>query len=154
MGWNGEKLGKGNYVLSRSGTRKIFKLTTTLANGKSLTTTVGWKVNSPLNNRLSVDVEVDPSNSYSINLTWRMNKLPDLDLSTPEDAEFGLALTGDSNFTSGALATHSPIETEVKLTFDVDKADLNGKLKKVMAGKEYSIEFQPGLAIPMIKMGA
>ena len=114
-----------------------------------------------------------------------MNKLPDLDLSTPEDAEFGLALTGqcsscewgncqinrivkinsaarkisldltgDSNFTSGALATHSPIETEVQLTFDVDKADLNGKLKKVMAGKEYSIEFQPGLAMPIIRMGA
>ena len=52
------------------------------------------------------------------------------------------------------IGKQDTIETEVKLTFDVDKADLNGKLKKVMAGKEYSIEFQPGLAIPMIKMGA
>ena len=42
----------------------------------------------------------------------------------------------------------------MKLTFDVDKADLIGKLKKVMAGKEYSIEFQPGLAMPIIKLGA
>ena len=65
-----------------------------------------------------------------------------------------LDLTGDSVFSSEALATYSPIATEVKLSFDVDKADLVGKLKKVMAGKEYSIEFQPGLAMPLIKMGA
>ena len=54
-------------------------------------------------------------------------------------------------YTTGQL---DKIETEVKLTLDVDKADLDGKVKKVMGGKEYSIEFQPGLAMPIIKMGA
>merc|ERR1719180_379386 len=129
--WNGEKLGKGSYVMSRSGTRKTMKLTTTLRNGKTLTTTIGWKVTTPL--------IANPVNDGSKFV--RLNNR--LEVVTPEDAEFGLALagqcsgcewgnwqinrivkinsaarqisldlTGDSNFPSGALATHSPIETE------------------------------------------
>ena len=70
--------------------------------------------------------------------------------------KIALDLTGESfnSLNIYTIGKQDTIETEVKLTFDVDKADLIGKLKKVMAGKEYSIEFQPGLAIPMIKMGA
>jgi hypothetical protein len=177
--WDGKFLGKGDYVLSG----RKFKTRTTLANGKSLTTTIGWHGDSYLNNAVAVELAVDSANSISFNSTWKMSKIPDLDLSTPEDGRLNLAvqgqsskwgdfrinrkvefssaarkinldLTGDSVFSSEALATYSPIATEVKLTFDVDKADLDGKLKKVMAGKEYSIEFQPGLAMPIIRMGA
>merc|ERR1712212_325042 len=177
--WNGEKLGTGDYVLSG----RMFKTTTNLANGKSLTTTVGWNGDSYLDNAVAVELAVDSVNSISINSTWKLNKLPDLDLSTPEEGQLDVAvhgvsskwgdyrinrkvefssaarkisldLTGDSVFASEALAAYSPIATEVKLTFDVDKADLDGKVKKVVAGKEYSIEFQPGLAVPIIRMGA
>jgi len=177
--WDGRTLGTGDYVL----TGRMFRTTTTLANGKSLTTTVGWHGDSYLNNAVALELAVDSANSLSINSTWKLNKLPDLDLSTPEDGRLNLAvqgqsakwgdfrinrkvefssaarkisldLSGDSVFSSEALATYSPIATEVKLAFDVDKADLVGKLKKVMAGKEYSVEFQPGLAMPIIRMGA
>merc|ERR1712126_84502 len=173
--WDGKTLGTGDYVL----TGRMFRTTTTLANGKSLTTTVGWHGDSYLNNAVALELAVDSANSLSINSTWKLNKLPDLDLSTPEDGRLNLAvqgqsakwgdfginrkvefssaarkisldLSGDSVFSSEALATYSPIATEVKLAFDVDKADLVGKLKKVMAGKEYSVEFQPGLAMPII----
>merc|ERR1719209_2762979 len=177
--WNGEKLGTGDYVLSG----RMFKTTTNLANGKSLTTTVGWNGDSYLDNAVAVELTVDSVNSISINSTWKLNKLPDLDLSTPEEGQLDVAvhgvsskwgdyrinrkvefssaarkisldLTGDSVFASEALAAYSPIATEVKLTFDLDKADLDGKVKKVVAGKEYSIEFQPGLAVSIIRMGA
>jgi len=179
--WNGEKLGTGNYALSLS--KRMFQTTTNLANGKSLTTTIGWQGDSYLDNALAVELTVDSANSISINSTWKLNKLPDLDLSTPEDGQLNLAvqgvsskwgdyrinrkvefssaarkisldLTGDSVFSSEALAAYSPIATEVKLALDVDKVDLDGKVKKVIAGKEYSIEFQPGLAMPIIRMGA
>merc|ERR1712055_898483 len=79
--WDGKVLGKGDYLLSG----RMFKLNTALANGKSLTTTVGWHGDSYLNNAVAVELAVDSANSISINSTWKLNKLPDLDLSTPED---------------------------------------------------------------------
>merc|ERR1712066_481244 len=63
-------------------------------------------------------------------------------------------ITGDAEFGAGPLAPASPIQTEVKLNFDVDNTDLNGKFMKVYAGKEYSIVFQPGFTMPSIKVGA
>ena len=73
-----------------------------------------------------------------------------------EARRISLNVTGDTTFDSGVLATYSPIKTEVKLTLDVDKAELSGKVKKSLGypKKEYSIEFHPGLALPTIKMGA
>merc|ERR1712130_343406 len=65
-----------------------------------------------------------------------------------------LDITGDAEFGAGPLASASPVQTEVKLTFDVDNTDLNGKFMKVYAGKEYSIVFQPGFTMPSIKVGA
>ena len=199
--WNGEKL--GNYVLCLS--RRTFKMTTTLANGESYTTFITWGGRSYLNNGFVVEVQENPVNSITINLSWRIDKLPDFDLSTPEDGVINLSalvmstkrddedeedeeededifvklpttdyqiqsrvqlssaarkisldMTGEyfNALNIYTIGKQDTIETEVKLTFDVDKADLIGKLKKVMAGKEYSIEFQPGLAMPIIKLGA
>merc|ERR1712088_1013638 len=109
--------------------------------------------------------------------------LTDMNLNTPEDGHFkmtavgqndrwgdysidrdlkwgssrrklSLDITGDAAFSAGPLASSSPVQTEVKLEFDVDKADLNGKFMKVFAGKEYSVVFQPGFTMPSIKVGA
>ena len=181
--WNGEKLGKTDYDLCLRS--KMLETTTTLANGRSLTTIFSWNGYSYLNNVVAAEVALDPVNSISVNVQWSMDKLPDLDLSTPEDVwinfssmfmsekwgniiiyrkvEFSsearrisLNVTGDTTFDSGVLATYSPIKTEVKLTLDVDKAELSGKVKKSLGypRKEYSIEFHPGLVMPTIKMGA
>merc|ERR1711956_187915 len=118
-----------------------------------------------------------------LHLDWGMNKLPDMNPNTPEDGHFkmtavghnarwgdysinrnlhwgsssrrlSLDLTGDAEFGAGPLAGSSPVQTEVKLSFDVDTADLNGKFMKVYAGKEYSVVFQPGFTMPSIKVGA
>merc|ERR1719209_2916044 len=91
--WNGEKLGTGDYVLSG----RMFKTTTNLANGKSLTTTVGWNGDSYLDNAVAVELTVDSVNSISINSTWKLNKLPDLDLSTPEEGQLDVAVHGVSS---------------------------------------------------------
>ena len=65
-----------------------------------------------------------------------------------------LDVTGLADFGAGPLASASPVQTEVKLTFDVNSVDLNGKFMKVYAGKEYSVVFQPGFTMPSIKIGA
>ena len=116
-------------------------------------------------------------------MDWGMSKLPDMDLNTPDDGHFkmtavgqndrwgdysinrnlqwgsssrrlSLDVTGDAEFSAGPLAAASPVQTEVKLSFDVNNADLNGKFMKVYAGKEYSVVFQPGFTMPSIKIGA
>merc|ERR1712013_667116 len=68
--------------------------------------------------------------------------------------KLSLDITGDAEFGAGPLASSSPVQTEVKLNFDVPSADLNGKFMKVFAGKEYSITFNPGFNMPSIKVGA
>merc|ERR1712156_975477 len=124
--WNGKKLGKGDFTM----TDKRFTTTQTLSNGKSLTTTITWK------NRWG---------DYSVNrdLKWGSS-----------NKKLSLDITGDAEFGAGPLASSSPVQTEVKLNFDVPSADLNGKFMKVFAGKEYSITFNPGFNMPSIKVGA
>ena len=191
--WNGKQLGKGNYALAE----KSFRTATMLATSEIISTDISWM--NPweypyLENAVKAKLEISEKdlsiNAISMGLSWKLNKIPDLDLRTAEDVslvldvtgvtddvmgsnsrwgnfkidrelkikstagKISLDLTGKSNFIAGALASQSPITTEVKLAFDVDKADLDGKVKKVVGGKEYSIEFHPGLAMPTIKMGA
>merc|ERR1711973_194918 len=45
--------------------------------------------------------------------------------------KLSLDITGDADFGAGPLASSSPVQTEVKLNFDVPSADLNGKFMKV-----------------------
>merc|ERR1712107_913116 len=68
--------------------------------------------------------------------------------------KLSLDITGDAEFGAGPPASSSPVQTEVRLNFDVPSADLNGKFMKVFAGKEYSITFNPGFNMPSIKVGA
>ena len=135
-----------------------------------------------LDNKVHVNLD-GTERKLDLNMDWGMSKLPDMNLNTPEDGHFkmtavgqndrwgdysidrdlkwgssrrklSLDITGDAAFSAGPLASSSPVQTEVKLEFDVDKADLNGKFMKVFAGKEYSVVFQPGFTMPSIKMGA
>merc|ERR1712038_1263476 len=135
-----------------------------------------------LDNKVHVNLD-GTERKLDLNMDWGMSKLPDMNLNTPEDGHFkmtavgqnarwgdysinrnlqwgsasrrlSLDITGDAEFGTGPLAASSPIQTEVKLTFDVNNADLNGKFMKVFAGKEYSVVFQPGFTMPSIKIGA
>merc|ERR1712198_592657 len=65
-----------------------------------------------------------------------------------------VSLTGSAQFQKGMLAPFSPIETSFKFKVIPDQADLIGKFKKVINGKEYSIEFPKGSGVmPKIIMG-
>merc|ERR1712087_200640 len=65
-----------------------------------------------------------------------------------------VSLTGSAQFQRGMLASFSPIETSFKFKVIPDEADLIGKFKKVINGKEYSVEFPKGSGVmPKIIMG-
>merc|ERR1712165_469430 len=135
-----------------------------------------------LDNKVHVNLD-GTERKLDLNMDWGMSKLPDMDLNTPDSGHFkmtavgknarwgdysvnrdlkwgssnkklSLDITGDAEFGAGPLASSSPVQTEVKLNFDVPSADLNGKFMKVFAGKEYSITFNPGFNMPSIKVGA
>merc|ERR1712098_458500 len=82
----------------------------------------GW---SPQDDRCGPECQV--GDSINRNLQWGSSS-----------RRLSLDITGDAEFGAGPLASASPVQTEVKLTFDVDNTDLNGKFMKVYAGKEYS----------------
>jgi hypothetical protein len=181
--WNGKKLAGSDYTI----TDKRFQVTQRMG-GKSMTTTVDWKnswdsPNFLLDNKVNVKLDGTDSN-LDLAMDWGMDKVPDLDLSTAENAHMKLRamgnsprwgdysisrditcasaqrkisvdLVGESSFELGAMAASSPIHTSIKASFDVDKTDLVGKFKKVLAGKEYSIEFPKGsFVMPTMKFGA
>merc|ERR1711963_1031627 len=135
-----------------------------------------------LDNKVHVNLD-GTERKLDLNMDWGMSKLPDMDLNTPDSGHFkmtavgknarwgdysvngdlkwgssnkklSLDITGDAEFGAGPLASSSPVQTEVKLNFDVPSADLNGKFMKVFAGEEYSITFNPGFNMPSIKVGA
>merc|ERR1712080_443083 len=70
--WNGRKLGSGDYTL----TDNSFSTTQSLANGKSLTTTITWK------------------NKLDLNMEWGMNKVPDMNFNTAENGHFKATAVG------------------------------------------------------------
>jgi hypothetical protein len=181
--WNGKKLGKGDYTMTdkmfkTTQTLASGKHLTTTINWKNKWDTTKFLLDN------QVHVNLDGSErTLDLNLDWGMSKIPDMDLSTPESfhlkingvgnnkrwgdykiirdiafasggRQLSLDVTGDSSFSNGALAAASPIKTLVKLNLEVDKMDLNGKVMKVMAGKEYSILFHRGFTMPSIKIGA
>jgi hypothetical protein len=181
--WNGKKLAKGDFTLTGkrfTTTQTLYNgksLTTTI------TWKNRWdSPNFLLDNKVHVNLD-GTERKLDLNMDWGMSKLPDMDLNTPEDGHFkmtavgqnarwgdysinrnlhwgsssrrlSLDVTGDAEFGAGPLAAASPVQTEVKLSFDVNNADLNGKFMKVYAGKEYSVVFQPGFTMPSIKIGA
>jgi len=120
--------------------------------------------------------------NFDIDLSWRATK-PDWDWSTPESLKMNLNikgkgprwgdyrltrdcavkvenkiiewdLSGESQFGKGLMATATPILTEIHLKYLIPQGDLQGKLSKVINGKEYSIDFPAGRGVmPAIKMG-
>merc|ERR1711994_433039 len=163
---------------------KGFKIAKTgSGNEREITWNGRWdSPNFLLDNKVHVNLD-GTERKLDLNMDWGMSKLPDMDLNTQDSGHFkmtavgknarwgdysvnrdlkwgssrrklSLDITGDAAFSAGPLASSSPVQTEVKLEFDVDKADLNGKFMKVFAGKEYSVVFQPGFTMPSIKVGA
>lgn len=120
--------------------------------------------------------------NLNLDLNWKMTK-PDFDFSTPENGKLSLKaegnnpnwgnykfsrdvnfkieskvieakIVGESQFESGILATATPIQTDVAFKFLMNDRDLIGHFKKVINGKEYSVDFPEGFGtLPKIKMG-
>ena len=181
--WNGKKLGKGDFTLTDKRFTTTQTLSNGKSLTTTITWKNRWdSPNFLLDNKVHVNLD-GTERKLDLNMDWGMSKLPDMDLNTPEDGHFkmtavgqnarwgdysinrdlqwgstnrrlSLDLTGDAEFGAGPLAAASPVQTEVKLSFDVNNADLNGKFMKVYAGKEYSVVFQPGFTMPSIKVGA
>merc|ERR1712088_1008971 len=181
--WNGKKLGKGDFTLTDKRFTTTQTLSNGKSLTTTITWKNRWdSPNFLLDNKVHVNLD-GTERKLDLNMDWGMSKLPDMNLNTPEDGHFkmtavgqnarwgdysinrnlqwgsasrrlSLDITGDAAFSAGPLAASSPIQTEVKLSFDVNNADLNGKFMKVFAGKEYSVVFQPGFTMPSIKVGA
>merc|ERR1711910_76878 len=181
--WNGKKLGKGDFTLTDKRFTTTQTLSNGKSLTTTITWKNRWdSPNFLLDNKVHVNLD-GTERKLDLNMDWGMSKLPDMDLNTPDSGHFkmtavgknarwgdysinrnlqwgsssrrlSLDITGDAEFGAGPLASASPVQTEVKLTFDVDNTDLNGKFMKVYAGKEYSIVFQPGFTMPSIKVGA
>ena len=181
--WNGKKLAKGDFTLTDKRFTTTQTLSNGKSLTTTITWKNRWdSPNFLLDNKVHVNLD-GTERKLDLNMDWGMSKLPDMNLNTPEDGHFkmtavgqndrwgdysidrdlkwgssrrklSLDITGDAAFSAGPLASSSPVQTEVKLEFDVDKADLNGKFMKVFAGKEYSVVFQPGFTMPSIKVGA
>merc|ERR1711936_428396 len=181
--WNGKKLGKGDFTMTDKRFTTTQTLSNGKSLTTTITRKNRWdSPNFLLDNKVHVNLD-GTERKLDLNMDWGMSKVPDMDLNTPEDghlkmtavgqnARWGdysinrnlqwgsssrrlsLDITGDAEFGAGPLASSSPVQTEVKLNFDVPSADLNGKFMKVFAGKEYSITFNPGFNMPSIKIGA
>merc|ERR1712212_1137864 len=181
--WNGQQLGRGDFTLTDKRFTTTQTLSNGKSLTTTITWKNRWdSPNFLLDNKVHVNLD-GTERKLDLNMDWGMSKLPDMDLNTPEDGHFkmtavgqnarwgdysinrdlqwgstnrrlSLDLTGDAEFGAGPLAGSSPVQTEVKLSFDVDNADLNGKFMKLYAGKEYSVVFQPGFTMPSIKIGA
>merc|ERR1712177_114013 len=92
--WNGRKLGSGDYTL----TDNSFSTTQSLANGKSLTTTITWKnkwdtVAFLLDNDVNVKLD-GTERRLDLNLGWRMNEVPDMNFNTAENGHFKATAVG------------------------------------------------------------
>jgi len=181
--WNGKKLGTGTYELSDKRFSTTQTLSDGRSLTSTITWKNNWDSAAfLLDNKVHVNLD-GTERQLDLNMVWGMNKVPDFNMATPENGhmemtavghnarwgdysvsrniKFGSAggkltldVTGDAAFSDGLLAPSSPIQTEVKLSMDMNNADLDGKFKKVMAGKEYSVVFHPGFTMPSIKVGA
>ena len=134
-----------------------------------------------LTNHVKVNA-VGSKRNFDVDLSWKSTK-PDWDWSTPENMKLdlnakgtsprwgewslmrdvtleiankviGLDISGKSQFSQGAMATDTPILTEIHVKYLMNQRDLQGKLSKVINGKEYSVDFPEGFGVmPKITMG-
>ena len=182
--WNGKKLAKSDYSLTDTSFQTTNaladgkSLTTTITWKNKFGSPQFF-----LDNKVHVNLD-GTERKLDMNMEWDMAKVPDMDFRTPENIHMkmtavgnnkrwgdysvareatlssrngvlGVDVAGKANFAAGPLASKSPIDTDVKLSYNVKKTDLVGTFKKVMAGKEYSITFPAGsFKMPSIKIGA
>merc|ERR1719499_2862521 len=144
---NGKELATGDYTL----TDNSFSTEITVGND-FLKPKITWEGKLPSNaqeaeafmlkNNVHVTVAGSKRN-LDLDINWEVaNKVLNVDW------------TGTAKFQQGRLATSTPIETSFKFKVIPDQADLIGKFKKVINGKEYSIEFPKGSGVlPKIIMG-
>jgi len=182
--WNGKKLGSGDYTLDDHKFTTSQTLSDGRALKTTITWDTNWDtVDFFKNNKVKVVLD-GTERQLNLDMDWGMNKIPDLDFGTPENGHFkmnavgknarwgdysinrnfkwnsasqrlSVDLSGEASFQSGVLASQSPIQTDIKFTYDKPTNDLEGKFMKVMAGKEYSITFPKGsFKMPSIKIGA
>merc|ERR1712107_197829 len=181
--FKGFKIGKGDFTMTDKRFTTTQTLSNGKSLTTTITWKNRWdSPNFLLDNKVHVNLD-GTERKLDLNMDWGMSKLPDMDLNTPDSGHFkmtavgknarwgdysvnrdlkwgssnkklSLDITGDAEFGAGPLASSSPVQTEVKLNFDVPSADLNGKFMKVFSGKEYSITFNPGFNMPSIKVGA
>merc|ERR1712117_243050 len=128
---------------------KGFKIAKTgSGNEREITWKNRWdSPNFLLDNKVHVNLD-GTERKLDLNMDWGMSKLPDMDLNTPDSGHFkmtavgknarwgdysvnrdlkwgssnkklSLDITGDAEFGAGPLASSSPVQTEVKLNFDV-----------------------------------
>merc|ERR1739848_953241 len=156
---NGRQLAKGDYTL----TDQSFSTKVTLEDGSFLEPKITWVGALPNNRAEAVEfflknhfkIKVTGSRrNLNLDLNWKMTK-PDFDFSTPENGKVSEAkIVGESQFESGILATATPIQTDVAFKFLMNDRDLIGHFKKVINGKEFSVDFPEGFGtLPKIKLG-
>merc|ERR1712227_665595 len=131
---NGKKLGSGDYTL----TDNSFSTKITNADGD-------WSTPESLKMNLNIKGKGPRWGDYRLTRDCAVkveNKVIEWDLS------------GESQFGKGLMATATPILTEIHLKYLIPQGDLQGKLSKVINGKEYSIDFPAGRGVmPAIRMG-
>merc|ERR1712228_915835 len=144
---NGKELATGDYTLTDS------SFSTEITVGDDfLKPKITWEGKLPSNaqeaeafmlkNNVHVTVAGSKRN-LDLSLNWKMSK-PDWDVA---NKVADVSLTGSAQFQRGMLASFSPIETSFKFKVIPDEADLIGKFKKVINGKEYSVEFPKGSGV-------
>jgi len=181
--WNGKKLGRGQYELTASRFQTTQTLENGKSLTTTITWKNKWDSPAfLLDNKVNVNL-AGTERKLDLNMNWDMSKVPDFDMSTPESGHFKMAavgnnkrwgdysisrdvsfssankvmqlkINGDSAFAAGPMAATSPIHTVVDMKFDVDRTDLEGTFKKVMAGKVFSVIFPKGISMPSIRIGA
>merc|ERR1712227_734259 len=163
---NGKQLASGDYTL----TDTSFTTKMTDANGDWIQPSITWEGALPKNkaeardffqkNHFKVSATGSKRN-FDVDLSWKGNSPRWGEWSLSRDVSLAIAnkvielnISGLSHFVQGRLSTRDPIETEIHIKYLMNDRDLQGKLSKVIDGKEYSIDFPEGFGVmPSIKMG-
>merc|ERR1711862_680478 len=108
--------------------------TTTLPDGRSLTTTVSWQSDDLKKNRVNVKLDGTERNMDS-HFEWDVNM-------AVANRVFKVDLTGDAKFDNFAMP--SPIATKMQVNFDFGNKDYMFDLQKDFDGKKMGVTLNNG----------
>merc|ERR550519_1128853 len=150
---NGKELASVDYT---TGDKKISQ-TIELPNGEQLTTDI-TNMDSIKKNKAIVTVEITPDRKFEGTFDWHARAWGDLDLEVdikgknPYVGDYEISrkvqyrhrtvelnASGKTVFSSGPLASFSPIDTIVNIKFDKSSQILNANLVKTSGGKKYGV---------------